>query len=76
MQYNVAQLLKDPVGSTRSYGFDDPVPSANTTLTTAPKGRVSLMRTDKGILVRAKLEVGQWAVCGSASGASYGLSAS
>ena len=64
MQYNVAQLLKDPVGSTRSYGIDEPVGTANSTIAASPKGRVFLMRTDKGVWVKANLEVGQLAVCG------------
>jgi uncharacterized protein len=63
MYYNVAQLLKEPVGSTRSYGVDEPGPNADGATGMSPCGRVSLMRTDKGIWVNASVEAPVWVSC-------------
>ena len=57
MNYNVAQLLKEPVGSTRSYRISGPVLSDDGDSEFVSEGRVALMRTDRGILVTAELEV-------------------
>ena len=63
MYFNVAQLLKEPVGSTRIYGIDELEPNGYGTIHVAPHSQVSLMRTDEGILVRAGLEVRMWLAC-------------
>ncbi len=55
MRYNVAQLLKEPIGSTRSYelneNLDGPAP-----LEGQVHGQVSLVHTHQGILVTAEIE--------------------
>ncbi|MDB5057826.1 MAG: hypothetical protein JWO59_1298 [Chloroflexi bacterium] len=54
MQINVAQLLKWPVGTTRSYPIDtdEPLMLDDTTTFTLSGGRVRLDRIDSGILAR------------------------
>jgi uncharacterized protein len=55
MLYNVAQLLKEPVGASRSYelneNLDGPAP-----LEGQVHGRVQLLHTHQGVLVRAEVE--------------------
>jgi uncharacterized protein len=58
MQYNVAQLLREPTGSLRFYDLNEPG------VTLGPefppqrvRGRVELLRTADGILVRADVEL-------------------
>ncbi len=63
MQYNVAQLLKEPIGSTRAHRLDGDT-TADDGSSERVKGYLSLMRTDKGIWVNAPIEAGVWAVCG------------
>ena len=55
MRYNVAQLLKEPIGSTRRYQVEQVF---NGTLAAADKvsGQVQLLRTHQGVLVNAKLD--------------------
>jgi len=53
IQINVAQLLKSPVGSNRSYEVDDAVEIADSDR--AVKGQVELIRTNRGILVKGAL---------------------
>jgi uncharacterized protein len=53
IQINVAQLLKEPVGSTRSYEVDDSVKIADDDRVV--KGQVNMIRTNRGILVTAAL---------------------
>src|SRR5437588_5563323 len=54
MRFHVAQLLKEPVGSTRQYDVDEPLESgADEVQTTGPvRGKARLMRTNQGILAR------------------------
>lgn len=54
---NVAQLLKADAGTSRDYDIDDQIPSLTegVALTEPIEGKVQLMRTNRGILVRAKL---------------------
>ena len=61
MFYNVAQLLKEPVGSTRTYSIDETIPTGDGNAQDAFRGTVSLLRTDKGIWLSA----GLMAMCGS-----------
>lgn len=62
MRYNIAQLLKEPVGSTRRYQVNDtlagPAPLEGYVL-----GQVSLLHTHQGILVRAEVETPVTAGC-------------
>lgn len=56
MRFNVAQLLKESIGSTRSYGIDEIVTIPD--VGTQPvRGQVRLVRTDRGILAQAGLEL-------------------
>jgi len=58
---NVAQLLKDPTGSSRNY-------DVNTIIEKQPEGsiegEITLIHTGQGILVRSKLSVQVELVCG------------
>ncbi len=64
MYYNVAQLLKEPVGSTRTYKIAGAVPTDSGVATISPEGQLQLMRTDKGIWLNARLTARQWVTCG------------
>src|SRR5687767_1188507 len=55
MLFNVATLLREPVGSTRKYALDPEEP--------VHKGSVELLRVPTGVLVRAKAEVFVEAAC-------------
>lgn len=54
MQFNVATLLSEPVGSTRRYAIDETarIEGEPHRLT----GAVEMIRTDRGILVRARID--------------------
>jgi uncharacterized protein len=58
MQINVAQLLKWPVGTTRSYPIDtdDPLMLDDSTAAMLTSGRVRLDRIDTGVLARGDVE--------------------
>ena len=62
MQYNVAQLLKEPTGATRSYQVEQ-------RLTGVPgmadrvRGQLDMLRTHQGILVNAKLDIESSLMC-------------
>jgi uncharacterized protein len=62
MQYNVAQLLKEPIGSTRIYqlevDFIGPQPLAD-----RASGPIHMLRTHHGILVRAPVDVESTFTC-------------
>ena len=55
MQYNLAQLLREPTGSTRDYEVDDSFPGPEDGADRA-QGWVRVIRTHRGVLVRAELE--------------------
>ena len=57
MKYNVAQLLKEPVGATRLHEIDDPSHIGDGPSIVLQRGKMSMMRTDIGIWVSAKLEL-------------------
>jgi uncharacterized protein len=63
MRYNVAQLLKEPIGSTRNYRLDEsltgPDPFADWV-----SGTVRLLKTHQGILASADLAVTARVTCG------------
>ncbi len=57
MQFNVAQLLKSPIGTSRAYDIADAIGEIDGTPTTEPVlGRAKLTRTKRGVLVDAKLQ--------------------
>ena len=56
MQYNVAKLLQEPTGSTRSFSFKTTSVDAPETPEIA-QGEVRLLRTHRGILAYADIEV-------------------
>ena len=55
MQYNLAQLFREPTGSTRDYDVDDSFIGPEDGLDRA-QGWVQVIRTYEGFLVRAELE--------------------
>ena len=52
MRYNVAQLMMEPMGSTRRYQLDEPLDGSQGHLGRA-SGTVQVVRTHQGLLVRA-----------------------
>lgn len=65
MQFNVAQLLKSPVGETRQHEVDESLAEIEGNPTTEPvRGRVKLTRTPRGILVDASLTTAVKLSCG------------
>ena len=63
MHYNVAQLLKEPVGSSRAYRIDESTPDDDGATFISPHGQLSLMRTHRGIWASGQFELGVWGVC-------------
>ena len=64
MQINVAQLLKQPIGSVRSYKIDDVVQLVEEeSADRRVQGEIELIRTDRGVLVRGTLESETSLVC-------------
>ena len=64
MQINVAQLLKQPIGSARSYKIDDVFQLVEEEPTDyRVQGEIELIRTDRGILARGTLETESSLVC-------------
>lgn len=64
IEFNVAQLLKSPVGTTREYDVDEELPAIDEYETTEPiRGHVKLTRTGRGILVDARLHTAVRAEC-------------
>ena len=62
MQYNVAQLLKEPIGASRSYRVEQSftgVPG----ITDRVCGQLDMLRTHQGILVNAKLDIESTLIC-------------
>jgi uncharacterized metal-binding protein YceD (DUF177 family) len=57
---DVAQLLREPVGSSRSYGTDEIIDEQ---ARGSVQGKVTLMHTRRGILVQGKLNVEVEIVC-------------
>ena len=56
MQINVAQLLKAAIGSRRDCGVSGAIDVYDSGIGSAVAGTVGLMRTDRGILVRGRLQ--------------------
>ena len=63
MRYNVAQLLKEPTGSTRSYQLCEEFADAERIVDSA-RGTVDMLRTHQGVLVNATLEIQDTITCG------------
>lgn len=59
MVIDVSQQLKEPVGSVRHYRISENGDSSTASI----EGEVSLLRTDRGILVRGRLNTTATAVC-------------
>jgi uncharacterized protein len=55
LQINVSQLLKDPIGSIREYDVNDVIDITGTEGRT--EGKVTLTRTDRGILVNGMVRM-------------------
>ncbi len=56
----MAQLLKEPVGSSRSYDMDEAIKEE---ITGSVKGEIMLVRSRQGILVRGKLTAEVELIC-------------
>jgi uncharacterized protein len=52
MHINVAQLLKEPIGSSRSYRIDE---SLDTDDINSVKGEVTLIRTNRGLMAKGEI---------------------
>ena len=63
MQFNVAQLLKEPIGSTRSYVLDEAIPPLVDDEPGRIAGQVHLLRADRAVLVSAILETDATCTC-------------
>jgi uncharacterized protein len=59
MMINVSQLLNEAIGSIRDYAVDEELESGNGRIT----GSMKLMRTDKGVLVSAKMSTDIQSTC-------------
>jgi len=55
MEINVSQLLKEPIGSSRKYKIDEALDIAEDKRDSAVSGEISLLKTQRGILVRGEL---------------------
>lgn len=65
MRWNVSGLLKGPVGETREYTETEDLSSIDGVVATAPlAGKIRLTRTNRGILVAAKLGTRVRLTCG------------
>jgi uncharacterized protein len=60
MSINVAQLLKEPIGSSRSYHIDEHVDTDDINFV---NGDVILIRTNRGIIVRGKITASVKGIC-------------
>ncbi len=68
MQINAAQLLKEPVGAERNYKIDELAGENNDNRVS---GEVSLIRTNRGILVTGKLDADIKGICSRCLGEAY-----
>jgi len=66
IEFNVAQLLKEPVGSTRRYQIDEAVEELDDELgfLSPLTGELQIMRTNSGVLVTGSLHVAVRVACG------------
>ena len=56
MQFNVAQLLKEPMGSIRNFRVEEG-PSEGLPVVSSVSGDVRVLRTHRGVLVKAYLDI-------------------
>lgn len=63
MQFNVSQLLKEGVGSRRSYSLDETFEALPEIGTTRVRGEITLTRIDKGIWVSGPIETNASGTC-------------
>ena len=63
MRYNVAQLLKEPIGSTRTYQLEETFTRPHGYPGSA-SGPVHILRTHHGLLVKAALKTRSTLMCG------------
>jgi uncharacterized protein len=68
MRFNVAQLLKEPIGSERGYQLDEEFTGPQRIAEMA-RGPVHMLRTHQGVLVRAALEIRCALTCSRCLGA-------
>lgn len=66
MHFNVAQLLKEPIGSTRSYRMDESLAELDSELVPLSHltGTLRLLRTHSGVLASGQFQVTVQADCG------------
>ncbi len=57
MQFNVATLLQEPVGATRLFEADGELSAPDVGYVARASGRIHMLRTERGILVRARMDV-------------------
>ena len=62
MRYNLAQLLKEPIGSSRDYQLDESFTGPER-FAEAARGPVNFLRTHQGILATATLQVRSTLAC-------------
>lgn len=62
MQYNVAQLLKEPTGASRKVGVDGEL-NVPGSLTADCQGKVEFVRTHQGLLVRGMVDANVTTTC-------------
>ena len=55
MLVNIAQLLKEPVGSTRTVNINEYINNIGNEQKQSVTGKILIIRIDKGILVEGKL---------------------
>lgn len=63
LQFNVAQLLKEPSGATRHYQIDDDITELGTEFVSSLKGAVKFTRTADGVLVTGHLSTSAVLTC-------------
>ena len=61
MQWSVARLLSSPIGVERRYAFSERLGFGE--LASEVVGSVKLMRTDRGVLVQARVKTSVWTSC-------------
>jgi len=77
MEINVSQLLKEAIGSSRRYKIDETIDIDENKRDCRVGGEVSLMRTQRGVLVRGEMHTGLELTCSRCLSAfSYPLSIS
>jgi uncharacterized protein len=63
MQVNVAQLLKEPVGSTRTYQIDEFLNAGSDINEQSAKGEILFIRIEKGIFVKGQISTVRHGTC-------------